>query len=235
MRFLVVVCVLLVLSNVVIYLWPDKANYAPHAHIEKTDVNPNYLRLNKEIEDKFYNRPVISDAESVVVNIAGGKKSEGNQSINCYRVGPFLHEVNYELAQAVLYNASVDYKAAKRESKESSVYRVYLGPFDSQAAASDIRTDLRRKKILDHFVRKNEQGEYLVSLGIYTTKESVLDAVSLFEATLEGVKYANELVLLPESYWLYFALEEENPIREQLFQVDWGERAAKMGKFQCQA
>ena len=230
MKLLSVVC-LLVLLNVIVYLWPDRANFAPHAYTEKEDINPHYLRLNKEIEDKFYN-------QSVVVPVKESIAAESNlvpvSDVNCFRVGPFLHQENYDLAQAVLLNQGVAYKKAKRESQESNVFRVFLGPYESQAEAADVRVDLRRKKILDHFVRKKEELGYIVSLGIYTTQESVLNAVELFEQSVEGVKYEGELVLLPESYWLYFDLGEENGVRQQLLQLDWGERAAKMGKFQCQ-
>jgi len=233
MKLLSVLCLLLIVLNVAAYLWPDKANFAPHAHSEKEDINPNYLRLNKEIEAKFYNqaaKPVEWEAGS-----ASHTQALPVADVNCFRVGPFLHKENYELAQAVLVDVGVAYKKAKRDSQQSNVYRVYLGPYETQGQATDVRVDLRRKKILDHFVRKDGDGGFVVSLGIYTTKESVLNAVALFEETVEDVKYEDELVLLPESYWLYFNLNEENETRQQLLALDWGERAAKMGKFQCQA
>jgi len=232
MRLLSVICLLLVLLNVSVFLWPDKANFAPHAYAEKKDINPNYLRLNKEIEDKFYSRTAAPIKESFAAN--NTQVAAIIKDANCFRVGPFLHQENYELAQAVLYNADVTYKKAKRERQESNVFRVFLGPFTTPEQATDVRTDLKRKKVLDHFVRKKDDGSYIVSLGIYTSQESVLDAVRLFEESLGEVKYEDELVLLPESYWLYFNLGEQNPIRQQLLQLDWGERAAKMGKFECQ-
>ena len=211
-------------------MWPDKANFAPHVHAERPDVNANYIRMNKEIEDDFYKR------KKVVQNVAE-QSVEGEPDVleqSCYRVGPFVHEENFELAQAVLLNSSIEYKKARRESKESNVFRVFLGPFASQAEAVDVRIDLRRKKIADHFIRKNSDDQYVVSLGIYTTKESADDALRLFSEVLEEVQYDSETVVLPESYWLYFSLSEENKARQQLLQVDWGERAAKMGKFGCQ-
>ena len=232
MRFLIFVCLTLVLLNVVAYLWPDKANYAPHVASEKGDINANYVRLNKEIEDEYYRRSKKTDTQFY----GPESKVQGLfASQDCYRVGPFVHQENYELAQAVLVDAKVDYKKAKRESKQSNVFRVYIGPYEDQAQAIDARTELRRKKIQDHFIRKNSEGQHVVSLGIYTTQESVDAAVELFSQQLDGVKSDNELVLLPESYWLYFALDDENEIGQKLRQVDWGERAAKMGKFGCQA
>jgi len=224
----------LVVLNVVAYLWPDKANYAPHVASEKAEINPNYVRLNKEIEDEFFQRntAAVVDAEKVIE--PGGGIGGLQVDAQCYRVGPFVHEESFELGQAVLINESIDYKKAKRESKESNVFRVYMGPYKKRAEAIDMRTDLRRKKILDHFIRENSEGEYVVSLGIYTTQDSVDNAVRLFSEVLDDVKFDSELVKLPESYWLYFSLLKENEVSERLLQVDWGERAAKMGKFACQ-
>jgi len=92
---------------------------------------------------------------------------------------------------------------------------------------------LRQKQILDHFIRENSEGQPIVSLGIYTTQETLDEALALFSDSLVDVKFDEELVLLPESSWLHFSLEEQNPNREELLQVDWGESAAKMGKFAC--
>lgn len=235
MRFLTFVCFILVLLNVTAYLWPDRTNHAPHVQSEKPDVNPNYLRLNKEIEDDYYRRV---DNGSVAEGATAGDVfglSEEVELSSCYRVGPFVDPESYDLAQAVLVDAQVDFEKSRRESKESNVFRVFVGPFDSQEQAVDARADLRSKEILDHFIRKNSEDQPIVSLGIYTTQEAVDDAMALFSQVLNDVRFENELVLLPESFWLHFALDDENEALQQLQLVDWGELAAKMGKFECQS
>jgi len=236
MRFLGLVCLLLVLFNVTAYMWPDKANYAPHVYSEQDDLNPNYVRLNKEIEDKFYSRLTVVDDEIEVEEAAVDVVSAAVvplRDVNCFRVGPFLHQENYDLAQAALFNSGVAYKKAKRERQESNAYRVFLGDYQDRAAAAAVRAELKRKKILDHFVREAESGGYIVSLGIYSSEESAIKAVELFNEALSGVKYEKELVLLPESFWLYFDLAGQKNIEQQLLQLDWGESAAKMGNFEC--
>lgn len=232
-RSLCMLCALLLVANVVAFYWPDKSNYAPHVYSAKPDINPHFVRLNKEIEDKFYSQPVTSfevvgDSELFADNIDLSADSD------CYRVGPFMHQANYELAQAVLFNANLDFRKSKRASKKSNVFRVYLGSYASQAEVADARLELKRNNVLDHFVRKEGDDDYIISLGIYTTKESADDAVTLFDGTLDKVKLKSEVVILPDSYWLHFSVDDDDRVRQQLSRIDWGERSAKMGKFQCE-
>ncbi|MFT6406743.1 MAG: hypothetical protein ACJAQ6_000153, partial [Arenicella sp.] len=192
-RILLYFVAVLVLLNVAALLWPDKAASAAHVYTAKEDVNPHFVRLNKEIEERFYSRPIeelsddsssepVSLSNDLEVSLSAGPR-EG-----CYRIGPFMHQANYELAQAVLFNTGVDYKKSKRASKASNVFRIYLGPFADKAAVDDARVDLKRKKVLDHFVRKQDDGSLIVSLGIYSTSESATSAVRLFSNKLGEVK-----------------------------------------------
>lgn len=234
-RLLLYVVAVLVLANAAVLLWPDKANYAPHVYSPKKEVNPHFVRLNKEIEERFYSQIGAEDA-TVIPDLAFDELPSDlpvSDAFACYRVGPFIHQENYELAQAVLFNASIDYRKSKRLSKESSVYRVFLGPFDNPAEAADARIELKRKKVLDHFVRK-QSDEYIVSLGIYSSLESADKAIALFEDKLGKVSKQSENVVLPESYWLHFSVAEDDRAQQQLSAMDWGETAAKMGLFGCE-
>ncbi|MBL4672360.1 MAG: SPOR domain-containing protein [Arenicella sp.] len=236
---------LLVLLNVVALMWPDKTVSAPQIYTEKEDVNPHFVRLNKEIEERFYRRSTegITENSSVDVTdraydlsaaLSDRELADSNEA--CYRIGPFMHQANYELAQAVLFNAGVDYKKSKRASRASNVFRIYLGPFDTRAEASDARVDLKRQKVLDHFVRKQDDGLLMVSLGIYSTPESAATARTLFTDKLgEVVKQRSENVVLPDSYWLHFEVGGDQRMLNQLVVIDWGEPSAKMGLFGCRS
>lgn len=232
MRTLLYIFAVLVLANVAIFWWPDKANYAPHVYAAKDDLNPHFVRLNKEIEEKFYSQAAIIEEQSDVSN---GAPLVANLSPSqaCYRIGPFMHQENFELAQAVLFNAEIDYRKSKRASKSSDVYRVFLGPFENQAQVSDARIDLKRRKVLDHFVRKQDDDSYIISLGIYSTLESAETAIRLFDGKLQAVQKQSEVVVLPGSYWLHFAMDKESRVRQQLSVIDWGEQSAKMGLHPC--
>ena len=228
-RALAIFCGVLLLANVAVTLWPTGAQTAAHVHSPRTDVKPHFIRLNKEIEDKFL---LARPAQVIDGDIA---LAEGSGEQACFRLGPFMHQANYELAQAVLFNADVKYQKSTRLSRESDVYRVYMGPYSKQAEASDIRIELKRNNVLDHFVRKEADSVFIVSLGIFTTQESAEAAKGLFDGMLDPVKMKQESIVLPDSYWLHFDLKQGKIIRQQLARMDWGEQSAKLGKYQCLA
>ena len=237
-RIYLYIIALLALVNVGLLLWPDSANFAPHVYSENEEINPHFVRLNKEIEERFYSQVGADVSISGSGQLEGGGGDDvtqvlGGAGSGCYRVGPFVHQPNYELAQAVLFNAGVDYKKSKRLSKETSVFRVFLGPYVTPAEAADVRVELKRKKVLDHFVRKQGDG-FIVSLGIYSTLESADKAIRLFESKLGAVSKQAENVVLPESYWLHFSVDDDDRAQQQLSAMDWGETAAKMGLFNCE-
>ena len=227
MKFWWYFCGLLIIANTALMFWPTSASRAAHIHGQRSEVNPHFIRLNKEIEDRFNGSeiPIGGEGDLNIVEQNGAQ---------CYRLGPFMHRSNYELAEAVLFNANIDYRRSKRESRRSEVYRIYLGPFPTQAEALDKRTELRSRNILDHFVRKQENGDFIVSLGIYTTQESADNAVKLFDGALETVKMSQEDLVLPDSYWLHFAIGDDDPLKQQLKLMDWGEQSAKFGNYRCQ-
>jgi len=47
---------LLILANVVLLAWPQKKESAPHLSQIQDEVNPHFIRLNKEIETRFYSQ-----------------------------------------------------------------------------------------------------------------------------------------------------------------------------------
>ena len=228
MRSLLIICAIFVIANVGLYLWPTSANTAAHIYAPQADINPHFIRLNKEVEDRFY------AAQPYDGEIVAGSDIQFTADV-CYRLGPFLHQANYDLAQAVLFNANVEYRKSTKESKSSNVYRVYIGPYITKAETDDARVDLKRKKVLDHFARQEADSSFIISLGIYTTQESANRAVELFNGKLDSVKLKEEVVVLPNTSWLYFSIEGNDQIRQQLARMDWGERAAKLGKFDCQS
>ena len=245
MSRLVKLMLLLVLANVAIFLWPNKANLAPHIYAERAELNPHFVRLNKEIEDRFYSKAdgnVVIESQSssaaptlvsdIEVNVASNNARVPSDGV-CYRLGPFTHQASYELAQAVLFNADVNYQKSKRASQKSDVYRLYLGPFNNRADVAQARLNLKQLEIFDHFARKVGDSEYIISLGIYSTQESAEAALRLFAGKLDEIRVRNETVVLPDSYWLHFALQESSPRFAQLNAIDWGESSVKLGPHDC--
>ena len=240
MRFLSYLFGVLVLVNLVVLAWPQQNTSAPHLSVIQEEVNPHFIRLNKEIETRFYSQSSqtieVDDSEAVndvkLVTEYVESPSDAAHSSACYRVGPFAHRANYELAQAVLYNAKIEYRKSRRKSHESNVTRLYMGPYDGKDEVDEVRLKLREAGILDHFVRK--QGAlYIISLGIYSSDDSSAAALKLFQDKISPIQQRKETVVLPESYWLHFSLNEEQSGNRQFDAMDWGEPSAKMGLHEC--
>ena len=236
MRFFSYLFGALVLLNLVILVWPQANTSAPHLSAMQDEVNPHFIRLNKEIETRFY-----AKSEEPAARQRGDLELEGADSEGevisagddvCYRVGPFTHQPNYELAQAVLFNAKIGYQKSHRASKELVVTRLFLGPFQRKAQVDDARVKLRLAGVLDHFVRRQE-SDFIISLGIYSSEQSTNAAMRLFENKISDIKRREEQVVLPESYWLHFSLQDEQLVNRQFAAMDWGEPSAKMGLHEC--
>jgi hypothetical protein len=231
-RILVYVCGVLIIANVAALFWPDKTRVGLQVYSEKAAISPHFIRLNKEIEDQYFMAQESSSKQAVAASIAVNEPTSVKQT-DCYRIGPFMHQANFDLAEAVLLNAGVDYRKSTRASVKSDVFRVYLGPYLSLAKASDVRDELKRNNILDQFIRQEDEQRYIISLGIYSVQESADNAVQLFSNRLNSVNLKKEVVMLPESFWLHFAIENESQIKQQLASMDWGEQSAKSGRHKC--
>ncbi|MEO0369475.1 MAG: SPOR domain-containing protein [Pseudomonadota bacterium] len=230
MRYLIKLIALLLLVNTILFLWPTKNNAPAHVHPRKVDVSAHLLKLNKEVEEAYYQE---QSANNQVAALTESDSASADGA--CFRLGPFSQTANFEIAQAALFNADIDFTTSTREVNQSQVYRVYLGPFGDRAEAIDKRTELNNKGILDHFIRNESNGEVVVSLGIYTSQQSAESAISQFDGKIDLVKLRQERVTLPQTYWLYFGLSPQSKARSQLEAMDWGEVGARMGPFACQA
>ena len=123
MRFLRYSVAALLLANVFAFLWPDHGSAPAHVYPRKVDVQPELIKLNKEVEEAFYQRTQVAQT------------GEGEAARNCFRLGPFTKLDNFEIAQAALLNAEVDYTKSRREVSRSEVFRLFLGPFAERSQA----------------------------------------------------------------------------------------------------
>ena len=232
MRLLWQIVGVLVMANLLVLWWPAQGGGADSAYQRQQEVNPRYVRLNKEIEDRHSQQQV--KAQHRQLNNTHPQQANTQASIACYRLGPFLEAENFESAQTKLLDAKVSHTKSTRQSQESNVWRVYIGPYSSFASATDARTKLRSINIADHFVRKEAEGRFVVSLGIYTSQDTANKGVALLQDKVQQVKLKQERLVLPKNYWLYFALSQNSPKLKKLNLIDWREPAAKVGLFDCQ-
>ncbi len=222
------------LINLGVFLWPGGNTLASHVYVERNDLNPHFLSLNKEVEAKHY---AATNSTSAINENESSRANEIAQAAiigqSCYRLGPFTHEPDFERAQAVLFDSDVKFQTSTRASQTTKGYRVYLGPLYTQAEIDDIRVELKRKKVLDHFVKKEEDQTYTLSLGVYNSEVVANTAVVLFSDKLDDVKIKSEDLKLPESYWLHLVLDDNESIVQELSNTDWGATSVKLGRFEC--
>ena len=159
---------LLVIVNIVVFLWPINKSEPAHVHPHKVDVNAGLLKLNKEVEAQYRDEQ-RAKAEAA---LSGATESDVALSSEeqCYRLGPFSLKSNYEIAQATLLNAGLEVSSSIRAVSRTEVYRVFIGPFTDRAQAIDARSSLNNKGVLDHFIRNEPNGDTTVSLGIFSTE-----------------------------------------------------------------
>jgi len=68
MRFFSYLFGILVLLNLVMLVWPQANTSAPHLSAMQDEINPHFIRLNKEIETRFYTKteePVALQREDI--------------------------------------------------------------------------------------------------------------------------------------------------------------------------
>ncbi len=227
------------IANLVVFLMPSEQQRINEGFTRAQEVAPQQIVLmtskSSELVASSGGGTFSDDDATPVVDVAAdglSNKIDGK----CYRVGPFLHSSRLSLAKAQLNNMGVFYTVEKRESTPAEVFRVYVGPFDSDARGRSARQELTELGIYDHFQKQDEDGRYIVSLGIYSRRTTADNSRERFESRNLNAKVRPEKTVLPDSYWLSLLGRElvDLPV-EVLQNVDWGEYSAQFGSYECQA
>lgn len=92
----------------------------------------------------------------------------------CQTFGPYTKK---SAAQKKIYALKKSGEVATISSSTKSAglknrYRVYQGSFNTSEMARARRDSLSRKGIKEHFARKNEHGKYIISLGVFSSRET---------------------------------------------------------------
>jgi len=220
---------LLILGNLVAFMLPADVEKVNRGFSSKAELSPEKIILLQSVGDSSQSDLAESGVDQgsssvVIVNIDG----------KCYRIGPFLHASRLSLAKAQLNNIDVMYTVDKRESAAAEVFRVYVGPYAESSLARASRQLLNSKDIFDHFQRKESDGSYIISLGIYSRSVSAQASKERFEEKGLNVRIRPEKTVLPDSYWLNLLAKESQSLPyDVLKKIDWGEYSAQFGSYQC--
>jgi len=176
---------LLLIVNGVVYLWATsgESGAGPDASA-KPDVNADAMRLLHEIHPsgaapERRDRAHAAGAQIADVRDAGIKPSgigAGHTAApgarrSCHRIGPFKGGAGWLSATRWMRAQRFAYQAIRSERRKTRVVRVYLGPFDSQAAAAPALEKLKETDF-DHFIEPDPaRRKIYISLGYFTQEE----------------------------------------------------------------
>ena len=239
MRFAIRFLALLVIVNVLVFLWPEPHN-GSEQNASLSELNPEFISLNgvsdaSEIKPQGKQKDKVAhraQTESEPIHSTQGQSTQG--LLSCYRLGPFLKQETYLQAQEKLTQYGVEYTEFVRESQKSQVYRVYLGPYLTRQSVLQAKYALLEKGVKDHFLRKHPDNSYLISLGIFSTREGALVLMEQLKGKVENMLLRDELLDLPTSYWLDMKFVDKGYTLQSLNGVDWGDRSVHINRIICQ-
>jgi len=177
--------------------------------------------------------PVISEESMRLVSEVAPGGDIPDES-RCARLGPFSSSAVASLAAQKLDAMGLSYSRRTVEAREIRAHRVYLGPFQDDAELADGRRELEARGLDDHYVKREDSGGDIVSLGLFSRRTGALARMErLQEAGIEARLRSEDRLLAPD-YWLEIddpALADGLPA--ELRQVSWGDAAARIRPYAC--
>lgn len=179
--------------------------------------------------------PVVS-AESMrlLSEVKAELGASRDDAARCIRVGPFVSSAVVALAAQKLDAMSLRYSRRTVKSREIRAFRVFLGPLESESAIETQRRLLEAAGIGDYYVKRDEEGNGIVSLGLFSQEEGA-EAMrrKLAEAGVDARLRTEERLLKP-TFWL----EVNDPavagtIPPELDGASWGEEEARVRRYEC--
>ncbi|MGI9310742.1 MAG: SPOR domain-containing protein, partial [bacterium] len=177
---------LLLLANLAVYLWVGGdefggGNAAPARPDEAAEINQEGMLLLREIRPPPSAAPVVAPDDARDASGAPEKPSaalvevgpDARISARCYRIGPFAPAEDWAAAGRWMAAQRLAYRAVRSERREMRATRVFLGPFESRAAAAPALRRLEQAGI-EHYPispasdSDGGEGAVLFSVGYFT-------------------------------------------------------------------
>ena len=178
------VFLVLVVVNVGFYLWVGghKANYAAPAAGGETDINVESMELVHERQARRINEKVFE----------------------CMRIGPFSTADTFSRASRLLINEGFGFTRNVVSARELRNFRVYLGPFTTQAAKETAERRLKQQG-LDYYAYEDKEGELLSVAGLFSQGEAAGAYVAELKEAGVDAKARSEVRTLGPWRWLEVA------------------------------
>jgi len=245
MRILIFISIAFVLLNVLVYLLPtdvqtSNAKYASEPEINSVDIR--FLIEDAAAQESIdvASLPTFDSSGSPEpvaesqVDSNSSESSAGDKNETCYRIGPFLRESRVDAVGSQLKDLVIAFSLVERQPVNVLANRVYVGPFSDASQAVAARRQLSTDGINDHFHRKENDGSYIVSLGIYSKKDSAEQQQEQFRQQNIAALIREEETELPKNYWLELSKFTSTTKIESIAGISWGESSVSLGRHPCQ-
>ena len=206
------VFLVLVVANVGLYLWVNSHQTYNAVSVVggETDINVEVMELVHERQARRINEEVFE----------------------CMRIGPFSTADTFSRASRLLINEGFGFTRNVFSARELRNFRVYLGPFTTQAAKETAERRLKQQG-LDYYVYEDKEGELLSVAGLFSEGE----AAGAYVAKLKGVgldaKARSEVRVLGPWRWLEVADAVTEERRNTLRGIEWGDAKAQVAGVPC--
>ena len=206
------VFLVLVVANVGLYLWVNSHQTYNAVSVVggETDINVEVMELVHERQARRINEEVFE----------------------CMRIGPFSTADTFSRASRLLINEGFGFTRSVFSARELRNFRVYLGPFTTQAAKETAERRLKQQG-LDYHVYEDKEGELLSVAGLFSEGE----AAGAYVAELKGVgldaKARSEVRILGPWRWLEVADAVTEERRNTLRGIEWGDAKAQVAGVPC--
>ena len=206
------VFLVLVVANVGLYLWVNSHQTYNAVSVVggETDINVEVMELVHERQARRINEEVFE----------------------CMRIGPFSTADTFSRASRLLINEGFGFTRSVFSARELRNFRVYLGPFTTQAAKETAERRLKQQG-LDYYVHEDKEGELLSVAGLFSEGE----AAGAYVAKLKGVgldaKARSEVRILGPWRWLEVADAVTDERRNTLRGIEWGDAKAQVAGVSC--
>ena len=206
------VFLVLVVANVGLYLWVNSHQTYNAVYVVggETDINVEVMELVHERQARRINEEVFE----------------------CMRIGPFSTADTFSRASRLLINEGFGFTRSVFSARELRNFRVYLGPFTTQAAKETAERRLKQQG-LDYHVYEDKEGELLSVAGLFSEGE----AAGAYVAKLKGVgldaKARSEVRVLGPWRWLEVADAVTEERRNTLRGIELGDAKAQVASVPC--
>ena len=206
------VFLVLVVANVGLYLWVNSHQTYNAVSVAggETDINVEVMELVHERQARRINEEVFE----------------------CMRIGPFSTADTFSRASRLLINEGFGFTRSVFSARELRNFRVYLGPFTTQAAKETAERRLKQQG-LDYYVYEDKEGELLSVAGLFSEGEAAGAYVAELKEVGLDAKARSEVRILGPWRWLEVADAVTEERRNTLRGIELGDAKAQVASVPC--